>query len=1039
MNTRYARAISTLVLTFPWISGFPALADERPIADLPKDREVKYSTDIYPVLKKNCVACHNSSRDESGINLESVEKMLASDSDELLIAGKSDTSQLFVLAAHIDEPIMPPEDNEVGAKPLDPMELALLKRWIDQGAPVDVANPGMVKYEWQPLPAHLRTVYASAMSADGRLAAASFGNQIRVFGKSSAAPIAELTSVDPKGQPAPAHLDFVQDLAFSSVDNRLVSAGFRNVKTWKINPPEVIALPESDPAARLTITIDRTGQQIANITKSGEVQVAAIGKDAWQWTKKIELPESFATDAAPALRAAISSDGKTVALAWEQELRIVRADVEQATALSSEKPIASIAWDRNGRLVTGDANGGVTFWLPEAEAFKPTTESMGDKPVVHFVVPIEGASVLMAVDAAGKIASWHAAETKIKESKQLPAAAKFVSPTRDGAGLWTSLDSGAFGLFDIASGKLAESPKFDPAAADAYAQANWTVLVGERLVAASEAELKSAQTEETAEKKNLENSEADVVAKTKARDEAKKPAEDTKKANDAAQAAVVAEQAKQKAMMEKRVQLQEKIKQLDAAAPAMLKEKEAAAAVVAEVATKMTAMQTQIAAAEAELKKKLDEMKAAAAVIAKQKAEQDAKVAAIEAKIAAEAAAKVAADKELKAIPADAALAAAVKAATDAAEKAKKEAEAKADALKKAETAATLSEEAKGRAAKRVKESTETVAARAKLVEVAKAEQEQRKKDDAAMKAIQDQSLAADKALAVLGDGKFLVTQSSASGQWNLWTAAGDWITALDKGGELVATGSQTALIRGDNGKVKAYRLPQVLWSQERMIGSPSGESPFADRVLTVDIDATGKLLVTGGGDPSRTGEVQIWNLADGTLVRNFDNPHTDTVLCARFSPDGKTLATSSSDRMIKLWNVETGELLKTLEGHTHHVNSIAWNVNNRQLSSASADASVKIWDVSTGQATRTITGLSGELTRLVYVGRDDRVGFVSGDNYFRVYRTDNGGRETNAKVAEGYLYALASNRDGTLFVLGGADGNAKIVDKAGKETQKYE
>ncbi|WP_417744400.1 c-type cytochrome domain-containing protein [Rosistilla oblonga] len=1038
MNRRFARAICTLVLTYPCISGLTALG-QLPVADLPEDREVKYSTDIYPVLKKNCVACHNASRDESGVNLESVEKMLASDSDELLVAGKSDTSRLFVLAAHIDEPIMPPEDNEVGAAPLSPMELALLKRWIDQGAKVDVANPGMVKYEWQALPAHLRTVYASTMSGDGRLAAASFGNQIRVFGKSSSVPIAELSSVDEAGKPTPPHLDFVQDLAFSPVDNRLVSAGFRNVKTWTLNPPQSIELPSIDPATSMSLAIDRTGNQVANFTKQGDVQVAAIGADAWQWTQKIALPEAFAGDAAPAVVTAVSADGKTAAIAWQQELRIVKSDVAEAVALTSEKPIASIVWDRNGRLVTGDESGGVTFWVAEGESFKPVTESMGDKPVLHLVVPGEGAAVLMAVDAAGKIAAWHAAETKIKETKQLPAAAKFVSPTRDGTGLWTTLDSGVFGLFDIASGKLAESPKFDPVQAEAYAQANWDVLVGERLVAATEAELKTAQTNETAEKTNLTNSEADVAAKAKARDEAKKPAEDTKKAADAAKAALAAEQAKQKAMMEKRVALAAKIKQLDDAAPAMVKEKETVAAAAAEVATKMTAMQAEIAAVEAEMKKKLDEMKAAAAAIAKQKADQEAKVAAIAAKIAAEAAAKTAAAAELKAIPDDAALAAAVKKAADAADKAQKDAAAKAEALKKAETAVSLSEESKSRAAKRAAESTEEVASQTKLVAEAKAEQEQRKKQAEAAKGAQDQSLAADKALAVLNDGKFLVTQSSASGQWNLWTAAGDWIAALDKGGEMVAAGSQSVLIRGDNGKVKAYRLPANLWGQERMIGSPTGESPFSDRVLTVDIDPTGKWLVTGGGEPSRSGEVQIWNLADGSLVRTFENPHTDTVLCARFSPDGKTLATSSSDRMIKLWDIETGKLLKTLEGHTHHVNSIAWNVNNRQLSSASADATVKIWDVSTGQAKRTIGGLSGELTRLVYVGRDDRVGFVSGDNHFRVYRTDNGGRETNAKVAEGYLYALASNREGTLFVLGGADGNAKIVDKAGKETQKYE
>jgi WD40 repeat protein len=149
-------------------------------------------------------------------------------------------------------------------------------------------------------------------------------------------------------------------------------------------------------------------------------------------------------------------------------------------------------------------------------------------------------------------------------------------------------------------------------------------------------------------------------------------------------------------------------------------------------------------------------------------------------------------------------------------------------------------------------------------------------------------------------------------------------------------------------------------------------------------------------------------------------------------------LATGGADRMVKLWDVESGTLIKTLEGHTHHVTAIAWNINLRQLASGSADATVKVWDLDSGQSTRTISGLKSEVTRLVYIGRDDRVGFSSGDGYFRVYRTNNGSRETNAKVPGGYLYALDANRDGTRFIVGGADGVAVVIDKSGKQLSEY-
>ena len=62
-----------------------------------------------------------------------------------------------------------------------------------------------------------------------------------------------------------------------------------------------------------------------------------------------------------------------------------------------------------------------------------------------------------------------------------------------------------------------------------------------------------------------------------------------------------------------------------------------------------------------------------------------------------------------------------------------------------------------------------------------------------------------------------------------------------------------------------------------------------------------------------------------------------------------------------------------------------------------------------------------------------------SGDGYFRVYRTDNGRREANAKLPGGYLYSLGANREGTQFIVGGANGKACLVDKAGKTIAEIE
>src|SRR5438270_881832 len=86
---------------------------------------------------------------------------------------------------------------------------------------------------------------------------------------------------------------------------------------------------------------------------------------------------------------------------------------------------------------------------------------------------------------------------------------------------------------------------------------------------------------------------------------------------------------------------------------------------------------------------------------------------------------------------------------------------------------------------------------------------------------------------------------------------------------------------------------------------------------------------------------------------------HTEAVTSVSWSPDGKTLASASKDKTIKLWDVATRKEQASLKGHTDLVWSVSWSPDGKTLASASKDKTVKLW-AATGKELATLEGHAG-------------------------------------------------------------------------------
>ena len=88
-----------------------------------------------------------------------------------------------------------------------------------------------------------------------------------------------------------------------------------------------------------------------------------------------------------------------------------------------------------------------------------------------------------------------------------------------------------------------------------------------------------------------------------------------------------------------------------------------------------------------------------------------------------------------------------------------------------------------------------------------------------------------------------------------------------------------------------------------------------------------------------------------------IEDGYTHRFNSVAISPDNKKIV-AGSQYIIRIWDLESGNLINTLTGHTDCVNSVAISPDNKKIVSGSDDKTICIWDLESGNLINTLTGI---------------------------------------------------------------------------------
>ncbi|KAF3934303.1 hypothetical protein ABW19_dt0206079 [Dactylella cylindrospora] len=199
--------------------------------------------------------------------------------------------------------------------------------------------------------------------------------------------------------------------------------------------------------------------------------------------------------------------------------------------------------------------------------------------------------------------------------------------------------------------------------------------------------------------------------------------------------------------------------------------------------------------------------------------------------------------------------------------------------------------------------------------------------------------------------------------------------------------------------------------------------------VIAFSVNSKRRLLACAPCD----GTIQLWDITTIDKLTNICQfrGHSKLVASFAFSPDGKLLASGSTDRMIKLWDVDYMAEKQEIGSHTKSVQSLAFSPDGRFLASSSEDTTINLWSISSGgRPPRTLRGHTKAVLCVAFSSDGKLLASGSADMTLQIWNTvDEEEPPRTFKNLRDCATSVAFSSDGDILAVASILGTVELRD----------